>query len=161
VPAVRWCFPGAYSGDDLYNGSTAGLVVQLNPNLTGDRLRFSWSTQGGSRQSGDAPDPLPYFQRDSCGTPHGFPQNGDFSDAFRDAPNTGSPGWEESQIAGAQSPFFTFLVGYEDLTGDYHDGLVLAVLAGEAPGRALPYNNVRGQVVASQDVPGPRHRGAT
>jgi hypothetical protein len=112
------------------------------------------------RVPGDSQKPLPYFQPESHRTPHGFPENGDFSDPFRDAPYTGGPGWEESQIAGAQPSFFAFLVCDEDLAGDYHNSLIHAVLALEASGRALPYNNVRGQVMASHHVPGPRYRGA-
>src|ERR1700674_3685704 len=104
----------------------------LNPSLTSDRLRFLLSTQGGSRQSSDAQDPFPYLQRDSGGTPHGFPENGDFSDAFRHAPYKGSPSWEEPQLAGAHPPFSPFLICYEDLTGNYHDRFVLAILASEA-----------------------------
>ena len=117
-----------------------------------DRLR--------PRYPQDPEEPLPYFQTDAQRAPYSFTKDSNFSDAYGDAPYAGGPGWEKPEIPGTQPSFFAILMCNEYLAGDHHDGLVLAVMAPEEPGSALPHNNIRGQVVASQYLPGPRHRGA-
>jgi len=101
--------------------------------------------------------PLPYFQPEAERTPYGFAEDGDFSDAYGDAPYTRGPGWEEPEIAGAQASLFAVLVRDEDLAGNHHNNFVLTVTALEAARRAFPHDNVGRQVVAPHNLPGPCH----
>src|SRR5450631_3474828 len=101
--------------------------------------------------------PLPYLEAESQGAPPAFAENGDLSDSFGNAPYTRSPRREESQISRSQSLFFAYLIRYKNLAGYHHDRLVLAVMALETSRCALPDNNVRGPVMASQNLPCPSH----
>ena len=124
-------------------------------------LAIDSSQRGGGLDDGDPYDSqklLPRFQPETCWTPYGFAENRYFPHAFWNSPEASGPCREEAQISRAQPSFFALFICYEDLALDDNNGLVLRVLALKASGGAFPYNDIGGQVMASQDVPRSRYR---
>ena len=93
---------------------------------------------------------LGYLQTESQRAPHRFPQYSDLSNLLRNSPVALGPGWDENQIAGAKSAFFTFFVDHESFAGQEKNGLILRVMPFERSGRAFPNDN-RGRPVVTRN----------